>query len=131
MTTFVDKNAIPRGPSTAEKLANLLLRPGHYMDVDPPSSERHKYGIANPGGQDWIELEVSADRYEFAIVKENRKREELWTKRVEAQPFAKGLAICGLCHGLSFAFRLVCAGINVEKTYSYIPFEKLCTRAHK
>ncbi|HEV2341505.1 MAG TPA: hypothetical protein VGS15_06895 [Candidatus Acidoferrales bacterium] len=127
---FVFEEAAGRGPSTAKNLAILLLGPGRYLDVDPPPHERHKYGIGNTGGGDWINPGVSSDYYESAIVEENGKREKLWTQRVQDQTFKSGLAICGICHGLSFAFRLVSAGIDVEKSYSYTPFNKLCTRPH-
>jgi len=33
--------------------------------------------------------------------------------------------ICGVAHTLSFAFRLSSSGIVVDKTYDYIPYEKI------
>jgi len=122
---FVFEEASGLGPSIAEHLAESLLGPGRYLDFDPPLSERHKYGIGIAGGGELIEPGISLARYEFATVDENRKREEIWTRRVAAQPFDKGLAICGVCHGLSFAFRLVSSGMHVERSYSYIPHHKL------
>jgi len=134
---FVFEEAGGRKPSTAETLAESLLGTGHYLDIDPPPGERHKYGIAKETGG-WYPFDpfqsaapdIPADGCEWSIVEEHRKREELWLKRVQAQPFSKGLAICGLAHGLSFAFRLSSAGISVDETQSYIPHHKLCTRSH-
>ena len=133
---FVFEEAAGHRPSTAEDLATLLLGPGRYLDVDPPRDERPKYGIAtNTGGGEPIdlyrsELGIPAATYEYALVEENIKREELWRRRVQTQEFNKGLAICGLAHSLSFAFGLKSVGITVEKSYNYIPYHKLCTRFH-
>jgi hypothetical protein len=134
---FVFEEAAGRRPSTAEDIANTVLGPGHYLDIDPPRDERNKYGIAvDTGGAcpidpyQKVEPGVPPDGYNFEIVDEHRKREELWLLRLQDQPFEKGLAICGIAHGLSFAFRLLSAGISVERTNSYIPYHKLCTRSH-
>ena len=127
---FVFEEASGLGPSTAENLAKSLLGPHHYLDVDPPVSERYKYDIGQTGGGYWIEPGISEDFYESAVVEENGKREKLWLQRLEAQNFSKGLMICGLCHGLSFAFRLSSVGISVEKSHTYIPYHKFCTRPH-
>lgn len=127
---FVFEEAAGQAPSIAANLAESLLGPNRYMDIDPPPQERDKYHIAvKTGGGDWLEPGVSEEICEWAIVEENRKREALWTQRVKDQPFTKGLAICGIAHGLSFAFRLSSAGINVEKSYSYIPHRKLAKLA--
>ncbi|SRR5216684_9140726 len=122
---FVFEEAAGRTPSIAKALTESHLGGDCYMDVDPSPTERETLGIAVAGGGDWIDPGYSADFYEWAIVEENRKREELWRQKVEAQHFEKALMICGLGHCLSFAFRLSSAGINVEKSYSYIPHAKL------
>ncbi len=131
---FVFEEASGRRPTTAENLVKSVLGPGHYLDVDPPTSERPKYGIANQSGGtcligdpcDEIVQGLPPDSYEWAIVEEHRKREELWLQGLQAQPFEKGLVICGLGHNLSFAFRLLAVGISVTTVYSYIPHHKLC-----
>jgi hypothetical protein len=135
---FVFEEAGGRGPSTAENLAESILTPGHYLDVDPPPSERHKYGIEKQTGG-WEPIDrfqqtapgIPPDGHEWSIIAEQEKREKLWLDKLVAQPFEKGLMICGVAHTLSFAFRLSSAGIGIYYAYSYIPPNKLCTRAHE
>jgi hypothetical protein len=122
------------GPSIAEGHADSLLGKGHYLDIDPPPSDRDKHAVAKVTSG-WVPIDswqtsVHADGYEWSIVDEQRKREELWLQRVQSQPFKKGLVICGTSHGLSFAFRLLSAGIGVDQAYSYLPHHKLCSRPH-
>jgi hypothetical protein len=127
---FVFEEAAGRGPSIAENLANSILRTGHYMDIDPSSNERHKYGLAersSTGGS--IDPLNSTDIYESPNVDEQRNREEIWEKRIRAQKFEQGLVVCGIAHSLSFAFRLRTAGMDVN-VFTYIPHGKLCTRRH-
>jgi hypothetical protein len=123
---FIFEEAAGQTPSVASEIAESMLGAGYYMDVDPSPDERDAHGIARAaGGGEWLDPGNSLDKYEFGILEEQRKREVLWTKRILAQPFGKGLAICGLCHGLSLAFRLSDTGITVEKSYSYIPYHKI------
>ena len=133
---FVFEEAAGRD-SIAKGLANSLLGPGHYLDFDPPPDQRAQYGIAaKTGGGAPIDLfqtpepGMPPDTFEFAIIEEQEKREKLWTQRVTDQQFTKGLTICGLCHGLSVALRFKSAGVVVAESYSYIPYHKVCSRAH-
>jgi hypothetical protein len=133
---FVFEEAAGRD-SIAKGLANSLLGPGHYLDFDPPPDQRAQYGIAaktSGGGPidpfQTPEPGAPPDTFEYAIVEEQAKREELWTQRVMNQPFTKGLTICGLCHGLSVAFRFKSAGVEVADSYIYIPYHKVCSRPH-
>jgi hypothetical protein len=125
---FVFEEAAGLGPTIAQDVTDGLLGKGCYMDVDPSEDERPQFGIAaTAGGQRLFEAEFGSPpgKYEFAIVEEQRKREELWAKLVAAQPFGSGLAVCGLCHGLSFAFRLESAGITVAESLCYIPYHRM------
>src|SRR5258708_22898370 len=103
---FVFEEASGQGPSVAEGLAKRLPNVG-YLDIDPPVSERHKYGIpphtSDGGGIDPVH---SYDVYETVVPDQQRKREEEWLRRIKASKFKKGLLICGAAHGLSLAFRL-------------------------
>ena len=134
---FVFEEAAGRGPSTVENLANSILGAEHYLDFDPTSGERGKFGIAAQTGGGYpidlfqrVEPGVYADTVEFSILAEQQKREKLWAKRVVEQPFTKGIAICGLAHGLSFSFELERAGLDVGDARTYIPYHKFCNRAH-
>lgn len=128
---FVFEEAAGRGPSIAEQLADSILGPGHYLDIDPPRDERPKYGLAkDSGGGGPIDPVHSTDIYEQSDVDEQRKREELWQKRILGQPFKKGLVICGTAHALSVAFRLRAPDVEVE-VYTYTPHGKLCPRQHR
>jgi len=119
--------------SFAQDFANEVLESGHYLDVDPPLGERQQYGIAEKTGEDFpidpsqLCSDVTPDICHCAFVNEHRKREELWLQKIQSQVFEKGLLICGISHGLSFAFRLQSAGFNEVELYSYIPYNKLCT----
>jgi hypothetical protein len=127
---FVFEEAAGRRPTIAEQHALGFLEPGHYIDIDPPPNERHKYGLADvsaTGGP--IDPAHSSDVYESPLVGEQRKREELWQKRIQSEKFQKGLVICGIAHSLSLAFRLESIGISVEVS-TYIPHGKLCNRRH-
>jgi hypothetical protein len=84
---FVFEEATGRGPSTAEKLTQSILGPGHYLDVDPALNERAKYGIAKvTGGGGPIDPCHSIDVHESALVEEQGKREKLWIERIQMQP---------------------------------------------
>jgi hypothetical protein len=101
------------------------------MDIDPAPRDRHKHGIAmNTGGVRLLRPGTPSDAYEWAKLEEQDKREKLWKQKVDAQSFRKGLAICGVCHGLSFAFRLADGATRVVEAYSYIPYHKVCARPH-
>jgi hypothetical protein len=131
-TDFVFEEASGRGPSICETLANQLLGTGHYLDVDPSPDERPKFGIAKSTGGSCpidhfqrVPPGTPYDTYEWAIVDEQIRREELWVQRVQAQSFSKALLICGVAHGLSVASRLKLIGICEFLTYNYIPYHKL------
>ena len=127
---FVFEEAAGQKPSHAEEIADAVLGAGHYLDVDP--SDRAACGIsAKTGGREPVDEFARVapgtigDTYEFSIVSEQEKREAYWARMITSQDFKNGLAICGLCHGLSLAFRLESAGIDVSKAFSYIPWHKL------
>jgi hypothetical protein len=128
---FVFEEATGRGPSIAEELVGSSHRRVQYLDFDPTPDERPMHGIAKVVGGGWpIDPCNSLDACETSTVEEQRKREELWLERVLSNPFDKALVIVGLAHGLSFAFRLTSNGISVTESQNYIPYSKLCTRAH-
>ncbi|HEV2222798.1 MAG TPA: hypothetical protein VGR84_07345, partial [Candidatus Acidoferrales bacterium] len=90
---FVFEEASGRGPSLAERLAGEVLGAGHYLDVDPKSSEREQYGIARKTGEDFpidasqLCSNVTPDIRHCAFVNEHRKREELWLQKIQSQVF--------------------------------------------
>jgi hypothetical protein len=133
---FVFEEAAGCGPSIAEDVAASVLGLGHYLNVDPPRSERPKNGLAmDTGGVEAIDTDqivngLVPDIYRWEIVDEHRKREQFWVQRIVAQSFNKGLLICGSAHGLSVAFRLQDAGISVPTLYDRTPYDKLCRRLH-
>lgn len=128
---FVFEEASGRGPSVGQQLADSVLGPGHYLDIDPSRDERPKYGLAkDSGGGGCIDPMNSADVYEQSNVDQQRKREELWQERIQAKTFKKGVVICGTAHALSVAFRLRAPGVEVE-VYTYTPHGKLCPRQHR
>jgi hypothetical protein len=130
---FVFEEAAGHGPSIAQEVGDSFLKPGHYLDIDPSRSERLQHGMAADSTKTWP-IDPCGDFPDVGaslIVDEQRKREEFWLRRIQAQHFSKGLLVCGLAHSLSLAFRLRCAGISVTEALAYIPYNKLCTRSHK
>jgi hypothetical protein len=123
---FVFEEAGGRKPSIAESIAEEFLGAGHYMDVDPASHERSKFGISTPARS----ARPNLPGCEYANIELQRKREELWTQRVLEETFTSGLAICGPCHCLSYAFRLESAGVDVIEVHTYLPYDKLCKKSH-
>jgi hypothetical protein len=134
---FVFEEAGERQPTIAERAANSILGRGHYLNLDPSKDDRQKLGIGTAAGsciigdqEEAIASGFPPDTLGWTIVEEQRKREDLWLQRIQAQEFEKGLAICGSAHNLSLAFRLLSAGISVVKTHDYLPCHKLCSRRH-
>lgn len=134
---FVFEEAAGRLPSVAQTSTGKILGSGHYLDVDLPPGQRQQYGIAEKTGKDFpidpsqLCSDVTPDIGDCVFVNEHRKREELWLQKIQSQVFEKGLMVCGTSHGLSFAFRLQCAGFSEVILYSYIPYNKLCTHGMK
>jgi hypothetical protein len=124
---FVFEEAAGQGPSSAEEIANSVLGPRHYLNIDPPVNERENFGIpAETGFWEPIDrVNAPRDVYENRDLEAHAKREKVWVEKILAQHFVKGLAICGLAHGLSVALRLLFAGVGDKRTYSYAPYHKL------
>jgi hypothetical protein len=115
---FVFEEAAGLGPSIAEQCANLILGPGHYLDMDSGRDKSNLLGGPKPiCGFTSISVGLS------------KAREDAWFQRVNAQGFEKGLIICGAAHSLSFGFRLQSAGISFELC-QHLPYEKMCKRLH-
>ncbi len=121
---FVFEEAGKRGPSIAEECTNSLLGPGHYLNIEPPGNALRKYGIAEDIETEtghWIDdHDKSLGKYVCQNVDAHKSREVRWLQRIDAQPFEKGLVICGVGHSLSFAFRLQTAGFSAELC-TYLP----------
>jgi hypothetical protein len=128
-TEFVFEEAAGKSPSIAEEVAESVLGPGHYVDVDPAPSEREKYGIGPTEYCGLIDDWQTAAVFYRQVVAEHEKREKLWLERIQARAFEGALLICGLAHSLSFTSRLQSAGFNVE-TCHYLPYDKLCKKKH-
>jgi hypothetical protein len=129
---FVFEEVGERGPSTAEKLAKSILGMDRYLNLDPPLVEREKHGIPKEiaGGYAISPMHYS-DCAEWSDVVGQDARENFWLRSLLNTSFNRGLVIVGLAHTLSFAFCLVSSGIKVETTYTYNPYDRLCTRAHQ
>jgi hypothetical protein len=106
------------GPTTASKLE----KPGlGYWDVDPPKSERPRYGI-EPGlpFEGFCIYEVNDPRMPSPEPLATQKkleteigREKLWVERINEKRFENGLMICGVAHTFSVAARLKKSGFSV------------------
>jgi hypothetical protein len=117
---FVFEEASGRGPSIAEEVVRKGNVNGRYLDIDHPD-RRQKNGIPSPT----IDCSRSTTWYNCQVVDIHRKREKLWLEQMKAEQFQKALVICGLHHGLSFAFSLQDAGFPDVDLYDYVPFHKL------
>jgi hypothetical protein len=115
---FVFEEGAELGPSTAEQRSNLILGPGHYLDIDSGRDKSNLLGGPKPiCGFTSISVGLS------------KAREDVWFQKVNAQGFKKGLVICGAAHSLSFGFRLQAAGFSIELC-QHLPYERLCKREH-
>ncbi len=127
---FIFEEAAGRGASHAKQLADSHLGLNHYLDVDLNPDARQKHGLSPNTVKTYpIDEDNSTGPHDFAhwvIVKEQSEREKLWLQRIVDQDFSSGLVVCGLPHSLSFAFRLMTAGFDVEKCFNYMPHHKLC-----
>jgi|HubBroStandDraft_6_1064221.scaffolds.fasta_scaffold654416_1 hypothetical protein len=112
---FIFEEASGLGPTIAEKLALERLAFGHYVDIDPSRAERADFGIpANSSEPNMIGTPPTVAFANWQILEAHKNREELWVKRIEQHKFESALAICGLVHLLSFAFRLQNAKFSVQ-----------------
>jgi hypothetical protein len=112
---FIFEEATELGPTTAENVSINSIGPNHYLDVDPPKSQRQKLGIPPDTNKPYLigsPPDVAFADWQFQEV--HAKREELWVQRMMEREFEKALMICGLGHGLSLAFRLQSAGFTVK-----------------
>ncbi len=111
---FIFEECSGHGPSIAEDLA---AEPGsiRYLDIDPCRAERTKFGIPEDV-QDCgpVDHFGSSDALCEQDLNGHRLREELWMKRISAEDFKVGLAICGMAHGLSIGFKLQDGGFEVK-----------------
>jgi hypothetical protein len=124
----VFEEASGRGPSIAENFANKILGTGHYVDVDPSPNERARHGIpdGSSGGSVIDPMRFPEDHYEWVSVGAQKVREELWLRKIMGSSFQKAFVIVGVAHSLSISFRLSSAGVQVEKSWVYTPYHRLC-----
>jgi hypothetical protein len=126
---FILEEATGLGPTNAEKIALCHWGQNHYLDVDPPKSERTNYGISLETCLcfpiDPEDSQKSEDVACWDYVEEHEIREKLWLQRIVGASFTRALMICGAAHLLSFSFRLRSAAFDVKALY-YMPHHKLC-----
>lgn len=130
---FVFEEIAGLGPTVAEDVVEKKLGIGHYLDVDPPVELRPSLGIGICSSSYTYDPMTNADVPDSLaqqVVVYHGKREILWLEAIEAQPFKRGLLICGHAHLLSMAFRLELRGFAVE-AQSYYPEHRLCGRKHE
>jgi hypothetical protein len=128
---FVFEEASGLGPSKAEDLAISILGAGQYVDIDPSLSERSSYGIPEVTAEGHAVAPMhSTESYCSLLMEAQRIREEVWIQRIKRQTFKKALAIVGIGHSLSIAFRLESAGFVIAEIRAYTPYGVLCRRAH-
>jgi hypothetical protein len=112
---FIFEEASGLGPTIAEKLALEKLAFGHYVDVDPAKADRLELGIPPISSEpNMIGSPPSVSFANWQILDTHLKREELWVRRIRQHTFQSALAIVGLVHLLSFAFRLQAANYSVQ-----------------
>ena len=109
---FIFEEASELGPTTAEDVGLPL---GGYLDVDQSREHRQEFGIAKDTSRS-SPLDPCRSRESLCwhMVAEHRKRELLWLQRIEAHQFKRALLICGIAHMLSFSYRLMDRGYEIE-----------------
>jgi hypothetical protein len=112
---FIFEEASGRTPTITENLASSVLGPNRYLDVDPSRDQREGLGISPTTNEPWMigtPPNVAFANWQFPDV--HAKREEFWIQRMMERDFTSAVIICGLAHGLSFAFRLQSAKFKVK-----------------
>lgn len=122
---FVFEEATGLGPTAAEHLTAKLVGANRYLDLDPPTQQRHIFGIPPETNQPLMLGNPMSDPpnvgwANWQPIRMNEAREKLWLERMKGQTFNKALMICGIAHMLSFAFRLQHADFEV-KAIHYLP----------
>jgi hypothetical protein len=124
----VFEEASGRSPSYAQIIADSHSPKLSYIDVDPPRNEREQHGLASETGcsepLDFFSQPPCVQRFEH--VAKHADRERFWLTRITQCKFKSALFICGASHTLSFSFRLIDAGYEVEQCITYLPYDKLC-----
>jgi hypothetical protein len=122
------EEAAGHSPSYAQIIADSRSPRLIYADVDPSRSERGQHGLAADTGYsepiDSWSSPPCTQRFEY--VGGHAEREKFWLERIKEHKFESALFICGVSHTLSFSFRLLDAGYEVEQCLTYLPYEKLC-----
>jgi hypothetical protein len=105
---FVIEEASGLGPTTAEQLALERLGDSHYLDVDPPASQRRAYGLQEDAQQrELIELDDRrTDCVIFQHIETQLGREKVWVSRINGTVWRNALLVCGFLHALSVAAKL-------------------------
>jgi len=112
---FIFEEASGLGPTIAEKLALEKLPFGHYVDIDPARNDRPAFGIPFSSAEpNMIGNPPTVAFANWQILDVHARREKLWVERIQQRRFESALAICGLVHLLSFAFRLQEANYSVQ-----------------
>ena len=112
---FIFEEASGLGPTIAEKLALEKLGFLHYLDIDPARGDRADFGIPSNSSEPlMIGAPPSVAFANWQILDAHAKREEVWLQRIRQHKFQSALAIVGLVHLLSFAFRVQAANFSVQ-----------------
>jgi hypothetical protein len=106
--------------SIAEKIANKLLGPGHYLNVNPEHDEHHGIGNLCMGAP----LSSAAGEMCWSIPDVDTM-ERLWVYILTQKTLTRGLLICGFFHTFSVGVNLLKSGSVKAKTY--LPHDKLCS----
>ena len=111
--------------SIAERIAEELCGPGHYLNVQPKNRWEHGIGQTHDG----YKL-ASASGGEFPVLRwmvdANERRERIWVDHLVEKTTSTGLLICGFYHAFSVAAKLLNRGFDVEAR-TYLPYDKLCS----
>lgn len=115
-------------PSHAQIIADSHSPKLSYVDVDPPRDEREQHNLSADTGES-VPIDLWSQppcvvRFEYVAMHDERER--FWLKKINEHKFESALFVCGVSHTLSFSFRLVAAGYEVEQCSTYLPYEKLC-----
>jgi hypothetical protein len=136
---FVFEEATGKTPTIASALVERIRASGinvGYVDIDPTPLERKQLGAPPP--QEYMGAPITytpedGEPYEICDCTSTLAaeiREEEWVRRIQAQTFEKALVICGCAHTLSIARRLIEAEISVDRTWTYIPYHRVCGRCN-
>ena len=117
---FIFEEGSGHQPTHASKFAEAQSPRLGYLDIDPPRTQRKKYGLAeDTGSTEPTDLFIQPAEFSYwEKPAEHVKREKFWLRKIDAAKFRCALVVCGYFHIRSFSARLLDEGFELEASFT-------------